>query len=377
MGGDIDGAAYDSSGASVSLSPDGKIVAIGAPKAEDIRGKVRVYQYSDDSWSQLGGDIDGVKTNDNFGYAVSLSSDGTTDSTIVAIGAPCNSNNGSLSGQVRVYKYSNSSWSQLGGDIDGEAANDNFGYSVSLSSDGTIVAIGARYHDGEAGVDSGQVRVYKYSNGSWSQLGGGIEGAAANDNFGSSVSLSSDGTIVAIGAVYNSTTGYDSGQVRVYKYSNDSWSQLGGDIDGEADGDQSGYSVSLSSDGTIVAIGALYNKPSGQVRVYEYSNSSWSQLGGDIDGEAAGDQSGYSVSLSSDGTIVAIGALYNSTTGYDSGQVRVYEYSPQSQSQPRQSQPRQRQSQSRSLENIKNNRRRQNLLVCVAACNDRPSCDGR
>ena len=75
--------------------------------------------------------------------------------------------------------------------------------------------------------------------------------------------------------------------------------------------------------------------------------------------------------------IVAIGAVYNSTTGLDSGQVRVYEYSPQSQSQPRQSQPRQRQSQSRSLENIKNNRKRQNLLLCAPACNGRPSCDGR
>ena len=44
---------------------------------------------------------------------------------------------------MRVYEYSSSSWSQLGSDIDGEAANDNSGYSVSLSSDGTKVAIGA------------------------------------------------------------------------------------------------------------------------------------------------------------------------------------------------------------------------------------------
>ena len=217
LGGDIDGVAYDQSGSSVSLSPDGTIVAIGAPKASNMLGKVRVYRYSDDSWSQLGGDIDGVTTNDNFGYSVSLSSNGTTDGTIVAIGAPCNSSNGLFSGQVRVYQYSNSSWSQLGSSINGEAAYDQSGFSVSLSSDGTIVAIGARFHDGESGVDSGQVRVYKYSNDSWSQLGGSINGEAANDNFGYSVSLSSDGTIVAIGAVFNSTTGFDSGQVRVDK----------------------------------------------------------------------------------------------------------------------------------------------------------------
>ena len=41
--------------------------------------------------------------------------------------------------------------------------------------------------------------------------------------------------------------------------------------------------------------------------VLEWDGTSWNQLGQDIDGEGAGDQSGYSVSLSSDGNIVAIG----------------------------------------------------------------------
>ena len=48
---------------------------------------------------------------------------------------------------------------------------------------------------------------------------------------------------------------------------------------------------------------------SGHVRIYEFSGSTWTQLGQDIDGEAAGDYSGFSVSLSSDGRIVAIGAM--------------------------------------------------------------------
>ena len=47
---------------------------------------------------------------------------------------------------------------------------------------------------------------------------------------------------------------------------------------------------------------------SGHVRVYQYINSSWVQLGTDIDGEAEYDKSGYSVSLSADGSTVAIGA---------------------------------------------------------------------
>jgi len=45
------------------------------------------------------------------------------------------------------------------------------------------------------------------------------------------------------------------------------------------------------------------------VRVYAESGGTWTQVGADIDGEAAGDWSGYSVSMSSDGTRVAIGAI--------------------------------------------------------------------
>ena len=38
--------------------------------------------------------------------------------------------------------------------------------------------------------------------------------------------------------------------------------------------------------------------------IYIMSNDNWSQIGDDIDGEAAGDRSGSSVSLSNDGTIL-------------------------------------------------------------------------
>ena len=80
----------------------------------------------------------------------------------VAIGAYGNDGNGNASGHVRVYNYNGTSWTQLGADIDGEAANDHSGMSVSLSSDGTTVAIGAYGNDGN-GTDSGHVRIYNYN----------------------------------------------------------------------------------------------------------------------------------------------------------------------------------------------------------------------
>ena len=335
LGNDIDGeAAGDQSGYSVSLSSDGQIVAIGAtrnsangPNAGKA-GHVRVYQRVADGWNQLGNDIDAEVTGDQSGYSVSLSSDGR----IVAIGAIYNDDNGSGAGHVRVYEYASTGWTQLGDDIDGEAANDVSGWSVSLSSDGDIVAIGARYNDGK-GTDAGHVRVYEYASTEWTQLGNDIDGETKHDQSGYSVSLSSNGQIVAIGATKNDGTGNDAGHVRVYQRdagASTGWTQLGNDIDGEAANDNSGYSVSLSSDGKILAIGARYNDgkgtDAGHVRVYEYASTEWTQLGNDIDGEAAGDQSGYSVSLSSDGKILAIGARYNDGKGTDAGHVRVYEY---------------------------------------------------
>jgi len=382
MGGDIDGEAnYDYSGTSVSLSDDGTIMAIGAYLNDgngSSSGHVRVfewkeftqsmvnqYHYSNQTqntsdqtksliitskdtdgnyiapivgqsyWTQLGIDIDGEVAGDRSGYSVSLSGNGT----IVAISATRNNGtNGNYSGHVRVYQYDGTAWIQLGEDIDGEAEYDQSGYSVSLSDDGSIVAIGANYNDGTNGTDSGHVRVYQYDGTAWTQLGGDIDGEALGDESGFSVSLSSNGKIVAIGAYKNDgTNGTNSGHVRVYQYDDvaKSWSQLGGAIDGEAADDQSGYSVSLSGDGTIVAIGALFNDGNtgnsadnrGHVRVYQYDGSAWNQLGNDIDGEAAGDYSGYSVSLSGNGKIVAIGAVGNDgNSGNDSGHVRVFEY---------------------------------------------------
>jgi hypothetical protein len=153
----------------------------------------------------------------------------------------------------------------MGGDIDGEAADDNSGTSVSLSADGTRVAIGATGNDGN-GDRSGHTRVYEWSGGAWTQLGGDIDGEAAVDQSGTSVSLSADGTRVAIGANGNDGNGSGAGHTRVYEWSGSAWTQLALDIDGEAAGDNSGFSVSLSSDGTRVAIGAYQNN---YTRVYE------------------------------------------------------------------------------------------------------------
>jgi hypothetical protein len=329
LGSDINGEAFDDlSGRSVSLSSDGSRVAIGAARNDgggDSAGHVRVYSWTGSVWVQMGSDIDGEAAGDYSAEEVSLSANGTR----VAIGAQSNAGGGDYRGHVRVYDWNGSAWVQVGSDIDGEAQYDSSSTSVSLSPDGSTVAIGSRWNSGAGLMMSGHVRVYGLTGGAWAQLGSDIDGEASFDGSGASVSLSSDGSRVAIGAVNNDGNGGNSGHVRVYGLTGGAWVQVGSDIDGAAAGDNSGYSVSLSSDGSRVAIGANGNDgggiDAGQVRVYDLTGGAWVQVGCDINGEAAGDASGMPVSLTSGGSRVAIGAIANDGAGSLAGHVRVYD----------------------------------------------------
>eukprot|EP00956_Cyclotella_meneghiniana_P013274 scaffold19059_cov39-Cyclotella_meneghiniana.AAC.1 len=317
LGQDIDGEAKnDYSGHSVSISGDGTILAIGAygnDETANMAGHVRVFNLVGTTWVQVGHDINGEAWNDASGHSVSLSGDGT----LVAIGATGNSG---YTGHVRAFKLINNIWVQ--------GSSDTSGYSVSLSFDGTVLAIGARQNDGN-GIDSGHVRVFKLVDTSWIQVGQDIDGERSYDYSGQSVSLSSDGTVVAIGAPRNDGDGcgnycVDSGHVRVFNLVGTNWVQLGQDIDGKVGSEFSGSSVSLSGDGTTVAIGKDLSSYSGHVRVFKLVGTSWSQIGQDILGEAKGDYFGYSVSLSSDGSVLAVGAPYNDGSGSNTGHVRVF-----------------------------------------------------
>ncbi len=309
IGSDIDGSGGGLLGYSLDFNEDHTIMAVGAPYSSSKAGAVKVYNWNGSAWAQLGSDISG-STGDHQGWNVSLSSDGTT----LAVGAPFHE---TYKGTVRVYNWNGSTWSQLGIDLDGAGSGDMQGLSVSLSSNGTTLATGAPYHDSGKGT----VRVYKWAGGTWSQLGTDLDGLAIGDLQGQTVALSSSETTLATGAA-----GHDSakGTVRVYNWNGSAWSLLGneGDLDGLT-GDKQGHSISLSSNGTILATGALEhdNDSKGTVRVYNWNGSAWSQLGIDLDGDAEDDEQGSSVSLSSDGTILATGAWHHND---NRGRVKVF-----------------------------------------------------
>jgi hypothetical protein len=330
LGSDIDGAVSQlTSSYSVSLSADGHRLAIGARNDDgngSRSGHTRVYDWSGTAWIQLGSDINGEAAGDYSGGSVSLSSDGNR----VAIGAEGNDDNGDQSGHVRVYHWSGAQWAQLGSDIDGEAAGDQSGASVSLSADGNRLAIGAPLNN-DNGKWSGHTRVYQWSGTAWVQTGADIDGEAAEDRSGSSVSLSADGARLAIGAPYADGIQLSSGQVRVFHWTGSGWAQLGVNLEGEKENNAFGQSVSMSSDGDHLAVGAPFNdgngRWSGHTRVYYWSGAAWVQKGADIDGKAAEERSGSSVSLSFNGARLAIGAPFADNFETGSGQVRVYHWS--------------------------------------------------
>ena len=172
--------------------------------------------------------------------------------------------------------------------INGPTDNGYFGTSVSMNADGSIVAIrnmnGTKY-----------VRVWKNENGTWTQLGDNIP--LSGDG---RVSLNSTGYVL-IGE------GQNNGSVKVYQYSSDQWQQMGSTIDGS--GGYFGGQGVLSPDGNIIAIGAPnLTSYAGQVQVWRFDNTAWTQLGTSIDGSSNSQQFGYSVDLSSDGNIVARGS---------------------------------------------------------------------
>lgn len=356
VGADIDGeTAGDESGTSVALNATGDILAVGARKNDgtgqtDI-GSVRVYSWDHSSWNKIGSDIDGELAGDESGISVSLNAAGTR----VAIGAHYNDGSGSNAGSVRIYDNINGTWTKVGSDIDGQSAGDEFGISVSLNASGDKIAIGSIHNSPVIQnpnnttttlTNAGCASVYQWNGVNWAKIGSNINGEAVGDEAGISVSLNAAGDRIAVGAHYNDESGNNAGSVRVYEWQNSAWTPMGAtvidtDIDGEAAGDESGYSVSLNAAGDRVAIGAPGNDGlasfrndgtggvnSGHVRVYEWDSmfGMWNQMGFDIDGEAAGDNSGISVSINSAGDRVAIGATYNDDGGVDSGHTRIYEW---------------------------------------------------
>ena len=346
----------DRFGSSIAISDDGLfcvVGAIGQMSGTTIEGASQGKGYAlafkrltiSGSWGPMGQILEGRAPGDRFGDEVAMSGDGHT----IVIGSrnsdePTTPTELNDIGLVQVYTYNESEnqWEKLGEDMWGEASLDQSGVCIAASDDARTIAIGARYNDNDNGNNSGHVRVWKFdktvSPPNWVRKGVDIDGEAKGDQSGRSVAMSDDGSIIAIGARLNDgVNGNKSGHVRVYKYneSGNSWDPLGQELDGEAQGDQSGFDLTMSGEGTIVAIGARLNdgggNNAGHVRVYKLddhlSSPQWARMGSDIDGQNAKDQSGRNIDMSTDGSTLIVGSLNGDVgTLNNAGITRIYKW---------------------------------------------------
>ncbi len=315
-----DGAASDNFGWSVSISGDYAIV--GAYGNDDNglgSGSAYIFNRVGTTWTQQAKltASDGAAA-DQFGFSVSISGD------YAIVGAYLNDDNGSNSGSAYIFNRSGSLWSiQAKLTASDGAADDFFGYKVSISGDDAIVGA---YENDDNGSRSGSAYIFNRSGSTWTQQAKlTASDAAEADEFGVSVSISGDYAIV--GAYVDDDDGSGSGSAYIFNRSGSIWTQQAKltALDGAAF-DFFGVSVSISGDYAIV--GAYgnddYGSSSGSAYIFNRVGTIWTQQAKltASDG-AAFDNFGWSVAISSD--YVIVGAPDNDGNGSNSGSVYFFE----------------------------------------------------
>lgn len=265
-------------GYSIDISENGKVVTVGAPYASSQSGAVTNYRYDADMdyWDEYDSlSASNAASGNLFGYSVAISANGVN----TAVGSP-----GTLTNKGSAYIFNYNPTLQTSTEVailtasDG-VSGDNFGHSIAISADGTKVAIGA-YGDYSS---KGSVYIFKYD----ADIMLWIEDtklvpmfATAGDKVGFSVDISADGNIVAIGAPGSNS---NTGAVYVYRY--DANSMLWVDdfvitASNGLSGDQFGYSLSMSNDGNTIIVGTIgRNSGKGAAYIFEYDDNTiiWSE----------------------------------------------------------------------------------------------------
>ena len=327
--------------------------------AANSSGALYIFRYDADTASWQQSDYlkaDNAEKSDYFAYSIALNEDGT----LVAVGAygedastaddPSN-NELARSGAVYLFQYNGSTWTQAHY-LKAETPTENarFGYAVSLNKAGDRLAIGMPYLASDSTSQAGAIALFDYDSDTdqWqpsAQLT--ANNAGASDRFGTALQLSGEGTRLVAGVPYedgdqDATT--DSGAVYVFTYTDSGWAQEAYLTASNAGaGDQFGVSVALNDDGTLLATGANHEDSaatgingdetnnsataSGAVYVFNRQDAAWTQTAylkstnsdgsqtANIPSDAFdasstywGDHFGTSVTLSADGTVLAVGA---------------------------------------------------------------------
>jgi len=324
----------DAFGSSVATSADGKTIVVGAATLPGLTvvgadglpgapntGLVYVFDRNGNSFNQVG-ILTGSNTGsaDIFGGSVAISADGKT----IVVGSPADETTLSDTGVVYVFDRIGNSFNQVGiltgsNSVD---AGDNFGFSVAISVDGKTIIAGAPNDELPGSDNTGVVYVFDRIGNSFNRVGilTGSNSVDAGDNFGFSVSTSSDAKTIVVGAINDELPGStNTGLVYIFDRVGNSFNQVGILTGSNSENsDEFGNSIATSADGKTIVVGVpkdeLILGNTGLAYVYDRNGNSFNQVGiltGSL-ATYANDNFANSVAISADGKTIVAGAWQDS-----------------------------------------------------------------
>ncbi len=339
-----DRGAEDWFGSSVSISGDYAIVS-AAFEDEDVAGEntlndagaAYIFKNNAGTWSQVQKIVASDRsTNDWFGFgnAVSISGDYAIVGAYLEDEDEMGVNTLADAGSAYIFKNNAGTWSQVQKIVASDrSADDNFGFSVSISEDYAIVGA-HRESENEAGEvtlhEAGSAYIFKNNEGTWSQVQKIVASdRSANDWFSTSLSISGDYAIIGAEREDENATGgitiSEAGSAYIFKNNAGTWSQVQKIVAPERGiRDRFGFSVSISENYAIV--GAYrededitegnYLENAGAAYIFKNNEGTWSQaqkiVAADREDE---DNFGWSVSTSGDYAIIGAHNEDHDTTG--------------------------------------------------------------
>lgn len=359
----------------MALSDDGSLLVVGASgeasSASEINGDtsdnnapnagaVYVFVRQSEGWvEQAYIKASNSEAGDEFGIAVALNGAGDLlavgaggeDSSAQGVNGDTSNNSASNAGATYLYQRSGDVWSEYAYiKASNSEAGDNFGNQVSLSNDGTTLAVSA-YSEGSAAVGingdassnraikSGAVYIFQRSGHTWAEQAYiKASNTDRRDQFGGAMNLSANGLYLVVGAKYerssakgingdgmDNTASY-SGAAYVFSRDGEEWTEQGYlKASNNYSSLRFGYSVAINATGDLIAVGARDENSaaigidgdqqnssasnSGAVYLFSREGNIWRQAhyikSSNTEGQ---DNFGESVALSNDGQWLAVSA---------------------------------------------------------------------
>jgi hypothetical protein len=315
-------------GTSIAMSLDGSRMVVGAiGTGSNLTGSAYVFRRDAEGWV-MEQRLDGseVHLGSQFGLSVAMNADGS----LILIGAPLDQMfNLTNAGLAYAFARTDTTWTEEQILMASDAmSGDYFGDSVAMSADGTRAIVGARWAD-TAGSNAGSAYVF-VRGAQWEEEQRLLAPDRESDDiFGTSVSIDTDGTRVIVGALLANTgpNGTDAGAAYVFLRNGVSWSfeQKLTAADGGTS-DWLGRADSLDGTATRALVsGDGTDVDSGPAYVFVRDGTSWTEEAKLIASDRQhGDRGGFSVSLDPAGERALFGAHLHDALGSDSGTAYLF-----------------------------------------------------